>query len=231
MLNLLFDPRNQDGRFVETPPPASALFPLLQSRHWLRLNGPDPASLSTFDPENQTIWDDLGAVGTLLLPKATPAIPDPGYICIRIAPVSCTPPPPAVPTTAVTALNPTGMTLRLVASFGRPIIAARTPRASPFSDGAALPQIFTTFIAPDFTVIATGGGLTGTPPVPNPAPNTTAGWFFSLGKINARSPVPTPASAAPFLTDRYEFSVGAIAIVPGTGTRHYGDDPEMDVGQ
>lgn len=187
---------------------------------------PDPP-FATFDPENPAIWDDLGAVGTLLLPVPSATIPDPGNICIRVAPVTCN----SAAGTINTA-NPGGMTLQLVASFGRPVVAARTPTSSPFSDPAT-GGIKTTFIAPNFTQVLVGGVLG---PAAGSGPNTSAGWFFALGNITVRnSPVPpTPPSAHFFLTDRYEFSVGAIAGITTLGvvlTRRYGDDPEMDVGQ
>ncbi len=92
-------------------------------------------------------------------------------------------------------------TLQLVVSFGAPA-RARQKQASPFQtpDGS----IMTTF--------AFG---------PSPR-NTSAGWFFPLGSIAL-------APAHVNLTDRYEFTVGFI-VNSGGLVRHYGEDPDMDVG-
>lgn len=99
---------------------------------------------------------------------------------------------------------PAGATLQLVVCFGRPT-RAHQPQASPFTDGTGAPSVLTTFVF---------GPVTR---------NTSAGWFFPLGKIATK-----PGN--PNLTHRYEFSIG-IVVTSGGVTRHYGEDPEMDVGQ
>jgi hypothetical protein len=48
------------------------------------------------------------------------------------------------------------------------------------------------------------------------------GWFFRIHEINL-------SSGAKHEVHRYEFAVGAI-ITDGVTTRHFGMDPEMDIG-
>lgn len=97
-----------------------------------------------------------------------------------------------------------GATLQLAVCFGR-AVKARQAQASPLTDNnAAGGPVMTTFIS--------GVGTT----------NTAVAWFFPLGQIMAR-----PGN--PNLTDRYEFSVGAI-VTRGGVTHYYGEDPEVDIG-
>jgi hypothetical protein len=79
------------------------------------------------------------------------------------------------------------------------------PQASPFThDGSPGGNVITTF---------SFGPITR---------NTSEGWFFKFGRI-ARN------SGNQRLTHRYQFSVGVI-VTDGPKIRHYGEDPEMDVG-
>lgn len=89
-----------------------------------------------------------------------------------------------------------------VAAFGAPIPKA-TKRASPFKFNSAT-DVATTFV---------GQGVPAGPP--------QNGWYFKLHRIDH--------SSLPYVVDRYEFSVGAVISESGT-TRHFGMDPEMDVG-
>jgi hypothetical protein len=95
---------------------------------------------------------------------------------------------------------PAAAEVLIVVSFGRSV-RARQERASPFiEDGGAK----TTFIFPSQTR------------------NTSAAWFMPLGQIAIR---PNGQNQ----THRYEFSVGVI-VSSGGVKRHFGEDPEMDVG-
>jgi hypothetical protein len=119
------------------------------------------------------------------------------------------------------------MRLKLVASFGRPLIAARTPQSSPFTNASG--NLITTFIAPPFPLVA---NFPANPAPPPEDPNTSAGWFLVLNKISKKPQATGPGAqrVKDFLTDRYEFSVGAI-MTDVNGEHHFGEDPEMDVGQ
>jgi hypothetical protein len=97
-----------------------------------------------------------------------------------------------------------GSNLTFVAAFGAAIPKA-SRRASPFRLNT--PNDVT-------TTIPRQGAPTGA--VPN------NGWFFRLHEVNK-------PSGNQFTVDRYEFAVGAI-ITEGATTRHFGMDPEMDVG-
>lgn len=98
----------------------------------------------------------------------------------------------------------TTATLQLVVSFGRPSKFLQ-PQASPFThNGNPNGNILTTFPF---------GPITR---------NTSRGWFFTFGKI-AKTP------GKPKQIHRYEFSIGIIVIDGGT-VRHYGEDPEIDIG-
>jgi hypothetical protein len=217
MLNLLFDFTKKDGLFFSSPVPPVGLN-LSQSRHWLRYTAGDPANPNpsgAFNPEVDANWEDLGPRGTLFMPKT--ALAQMANLAIRVATVNS----PAAP--------PAGMTLQLVVSFGHPDIAARTHFASPFTDNGT---------APASAPVAAGTGsvqttFTSTFPASNGLPNTSAGWFFPLTRSSnpyALNPVAIGPDKAN-VTDRYEFSLGAI-VTDGTGViRHYGEDPEMDVGQ
>jgi hypothetical protein len=222
MLNLLFDFTKNDGLFVSSPLAPAGAPSLPQSKHWLRYNlGADPANPNppAFNPEIDANWEDLGPRGTLLMHKA--ALGQLANIAIRITTLNA--PPPA------------GMTLRLVLSFGHPDIAARTKFASPFTHDGTAPStapiapgtgfVQTAFVG-DF--VASGGG----PNTVNAA-GTPAAWFFPVTRI-ANPTVLNPVAIGPDkanVTDRYEFSLGAI-VTDGNGViRHYGEDPEMDVGQ
>ena len=148
MLNLLFDFNDTEGRFTGD----RGNTPLLKSRNWLVLNDPEPANPAAFDPETAR-WTDLGEADTLLVPSA----PDPGSICVRIAP---DPTAAAFPN-----FDPATATLQLVLAFGVPA-RARQRFASPFTtDGRP-------------------GGPTKSTFVLGPIRrNTTVGWFMVLGKI------------------------------------------------
>jgi len=83
-------------------------------------------------------------------------------------------------------------------------------RGSPFgkNPGGGQPTfVKTTFMAP-----------------PDPLSQSPGAWTFNLGKIDLYS-------ADPELVHRYEFALGVIVTDPVIGVvRHYGEDPEMDVG-
>jgi hypothetical protein len=111
------------------------------------------------------------------------------------------PPTPAVPADA---------TLQLAVTFGRPV-RANQAQASPFKVGGA---VRTTFVFGPITRNSSTAG--GAVPV---------AWFFPLGDLAAATGTPDDD-----LTDRYEFSLGII-VNSGGVIRHYGEDPEMDVGQ
>lgn len=193
-LNFLFDFNDANGRFVGD----RGNNPLLKSRNWLQLDTnvtPEPANPGTFDPEpNSVKWIDLGEADTLLLPSN----PAPGTICVRIAPD-----PTANP---FAGFDPATATLQVILAFGAPAKARPNQVASPF------------------TTDDTAGGPVRSTFVFGPATrNTTAGWFFPLGHIQAR-----PSNAN--IVKPYEFAVGVIVKTPSGVIRTYGDDPEMDVG-
>jgi hypothetical protein len=213
MLNMLFNLKSQGaadprGRFGG---PQGRL-PLNQSVNWLSLKStiaePDPSQ--AFDPEHNNLWDDLGPHGTLVIPNFGAA---PGFDRANVAfRVAADPTGPGFPGTTQ---------LQLIVSFGRPLLSARTTQASPFTDDSTPNGVVKT---------AAVFGFTG--------PNTTAGWFFRMGKIALRPPMNLPNGTvipAGILNDRYEFSVGVI-ISPSGNTvggpfEYFGEDPEMDVGQ
>ena len=96
-------------------------------------------------------------------------------------------------------------TLLVVVSFGRPDPSPQ-PQASPFThNGNIGGRVLTTFVLPAATK------------------NTTRGWYLKFGRIAKRP-------GHPKLAHRYQFSVGVI-LTDGTTVRHYGEDPEMDVGE
>jgi hypothetical protein len=205
MLNLLFEFTRPDGRFESSPlvpsPPPAGTLNLNQSRHWLKLT--TTPEPADVRPETDAQWDDLGPRGTLYIPKITGAGADPANIAIRIAPFR--------------GPVPQGMKLQLVMSFGRPDVAARTQYASPFTDTGNAPpagSVLTTFVNP-----------------PNYQPGLIdptegrASWFFPLKRAVVLRP------DKPNVTDRYEFSLGVIVMNQASVTRHFGEDPEMDVGQ
>jgi hypothetical protein len=210
LLNLLFDINNTDGTFASTAPGAPG-GPLNQSRHWLRRRGAEPPFNAgsqpsfNFNPEDGN-WDDVGEFGTLFLPSN----PAPGKLCIRLSEFNG---------------NIVGLKVQLLVSFGRPLIAdARTPQASPFTaNGLTGGQVLTAFLGPPFPAVTSGTFST------DGRPNTSQGWFFSLGDI-VRRPQGIGAIRS-FLTDRYEFSIGAIVTDTVGVQHHYGDDPEADIGQ
>lgn len=117
MLNLLFDFNNDTGMFSDLQ---TAGIPLLNSKHWLKVNPPDPPA--GFDPE-AAAWEDLGTFGTLLIPHGG-GVANRHVIAVRIAPTPALPPAVAANATA-----------DLAVAFGRPVIS-RQQFASPFVDGA-----------------------------------------------------------------------------------------------
>lgn len=153
------------------------------------------------DPEDGS-WDDLGEASTLLLHS----VPPPDEILIRVAPDKRG----LLPNAAAT--------VQFVASFGRPA-PFQQPQASPFTDdGTAGGAVLTTFVWG---------------PVPRNTPSAAdlnTGWVFTLGEVAKRPAGPFRAR----LSHRYQFSVGIIVtnVVGGVATvRHYGEDPDMDVGE
>lgn len=198
--NLLFNFGETNGRFD-----GDRGGTLNKSKNWLRLklnteSEPADPDPSVFNPERPGIWKDLGEAGTLLLRRNS----NPGTICIRIAPS-----PEDAGTTPATPALPAGATLQLAVTFGRPV-RANQPQASPFKDGS---EVRTTFVFGPMTRNSTTVGGA-----------TPSAWFFPLGTI---APPVAPGDAD--LTERYEFSLGII-VVSGGVTRHFGEDPEMDVG-
>jgi hypothetical protein len=115
------------------------------------------------------------------------------HICVRIA-----------PDPSGLAVDLTNTKVSLVVAFGASLPSAQA-HSSPFTtDDTEGGPVVTTF---RFSSNA----------------NTSAGWFFPLGRIRR---VPHSQN----VTHRYQFAVGAIVEVRGGITRHYGEDPEMDVG-
>jgi hypothetical protein len=107
---------------------------------------------------------------------------------------------------------PGGTKVKLAACFGRPVSAAQT-ESSPFVDGQ---QIITTFLS---------GAVSGwTRTLDTANRRKTTEWWFRLGPIT-----PTPAPTQPNVNFRYEFAIGIVAT-SGNSMRHYGEDPEMDIG-
>jgi hypothetical protein len=184
MFNALFKFDETGGLFSGDDPTPGIPAVLRKSNNWLELQG--NAGTPNF-PEDAA-WQDLGQATTLLLHSN----PNPGDICIRIAPDHRGP----IPSNAAT--------LQLVAAFGRPSPFFQ-PQASPFThNGTPAGNILTTFVL-------------------GPAPrNTSEGWFLNLGRIVRRP-------GHPALSHRYQFSLGVI-VTDGAAVRHYGEDPEMDVG-
>ena len=193
--NLLFNFDKTDGLFSGDDDNTGTGIPaaLRASKNWLeRRPGGGP-----FDPEGD-VWENLGEATTLMLSST----PDPGDICIRVAPDTRG----AIPSAAAT--------LQLAVSFGRPVLFSQK-HASPFThDGTPGGNVRTTFIS-----------------VPEPPlmgkRNTSRGWFFNLGSI-ARRPDAGPGGNKR-LVHRYEFSLGVI-VTDGSTVRHYGEDQEIDVG-
>jgi hypothetical protein len=201
-LNLLFDLSRVNGRFSGDAQTSSG--PLSTSMNWLRLRIAEPADPNppAFNPERNNIWDDLQeAASTLLLSLQS----NPGNICIRLAPD----PDVAAP--------PNDIEVRLVVCFGRPT-KARQPQASPFTRANG---VVTTFFR-DFTPMNSPRGLTAE----GAAQAGNLAWFFPLGVI---APQTRPNDRNK--THRYEFAVGVVARSASAGIeRHYGEDPEMDLG-
>ena len=99
---------------------------------------------------------------------------------------------------------PAGIKVQLVVVFGRPV-RANQPQASPFTKAGI--GVITNFVKGPITK------------------NTTNGWFFVLDKIATK---PTNDN----LAHRYEFAVGVIVTDSANNVlRHFGEDPEMDIGR
>jgi hypothetical protein len=107
-----------------------------------------------------------------------------------------------------TPLDPSA-TLDFVAAFGRPLIAERQQFASPFENTAG--NVLTTFIRN----------------LPSRAAGAN-GWYIELGNIAAAKHAPNSD-----VTNRFEFALGIIVkqtVAGVTSERHFGEDPEEDVG-
>jgi len=111
------------------------------------------------------------------------------------------------PDTPMANLPSAGATLECAVCYGRPPVGGGNS-ASPFRDG---PIVKTTFIVPPFA--------------------RTAGedaWFVPLDVIH-----PSAFASDRDVTNRFEFAIGIIvrdATTTPQTTRHYGEDPEDDVG-
>ena len=205
MLNFLFDFNQDRGHFSGDRNVATGQ-ELLLSKNWLKLSGAEPPNPVNFNPDVRG-WTDLGDVETqaLLVPFNDPQGVDDSNISVRIAPD---------PTSTFNlVLGPNGAELTLVVCFGRPTMA-RHPLASPFLVNG---QVETTFVFADRKTNTTT------------AAGQPAGWYFHLGIIERSGRPNNPHRAFP-----YQFSVGIkVRDVGGAGpvvTRHYGQDPEMDIG-
>lgn len=153
------------------------------------------------DPEDG-LWEDMGEASTLLLHS----VPPPDEILIRVAPDKRG----TLPNAAAT--------VQFVASFGRPAPFLQ-PQASPFTDdGKDTGAILTTFVEGPVTRNFLSSA------------DLNTGWFFRLGHVVKRPKGNFKAR----LSHRYQFSVGIIVtnVVAGVTTiRHFGEDPDMDVGE
>jgi hypothetical protein len=191
MLNLVFNLSKTDGLFSGDDPTPGGNPDLRKSMNWLELNG-KPTTDPTLPPAGT--FDPETANWNDLGQAGTLLVggtPDPGWICIR-AVHDRRGPAPAPADTA-----------QLVISFGRPARFFQ-PQASPFThDGTGSGRVVTTFVSG-----------------PDPM-NTSAAWFYHLGRI-ARRP------ANPKHSHRYEFSIGLI-VTHGGQKLWYGEDPEMDI--
>lgn len=205
-LNLLFDFDENNGRFSGDSTTAPGA--LNTSMNWLRLKKsekepPDP-NPPAFNPERNAIWDNLKeANATLLVSHKAQR----RTLCFRAAPDPDKPSPPS------------DLKLQLVVCFGRPT-KARQPQASPFTqaqDGSVL----TTFVTDPMPMNSPKGlNADGTAKPGNVA------WFLPLGTMEPKL-LPQDENK----THRYEFAVGFLASsVSAKKTRHYGEDPEIDIG-
>jgi hypothetical protein len=209
MLNMLFDFGNTNGRFVDypTPPNLPNNNPLLNSKTWLRIsaNNNPPTPLGgypgTFDPHNQGNWVNLGRFN-VHIPKSAG---NGHQILIRIAPA----PVPA---------QNTNWLIDYAVAFGRPSVGGGQ-NASPFETNTG--DVKTTYIEKNVVPTSPGGIIVG--------------WIINLGQIaNSGSPTGVPPGGAAFggdLTNRYEFALGIVVKDNASNTeRHFGEDPEEDVG-
>ena len=118
MFNLLFNPTRDDGLFEDPPtiPNTGLNAGLLNSKHWLRINGPGfhdaPGGFNFESPA--TGWEDLDQAKTLLIRPAPQHA-----MFMRIAPT-------------VQTFDPNA-TLEFVAAFGRPVFQ-KQGFASPFAE-------------------------------------------------------------------------------------------------
>jgi hypothetical protein len=199
-LNLLFDINQDNGIFSGDATTHSG--PLYTSMNWLRLkNDIEPEPAN---PNPPAFNPERPGIWEDLLEADTLLVPS--------MPLSNNKDPANIAIRVVPDPDPgsvlTNPELQLVVSFGRPA-KAHQKFGSPFHDNnGATPATLTTFVF----------GPKGM--------NTSAGWFFHLGTIRRR---PTKAN----VTQRYEFSIGVIVTEGPAGarrTRHYGQDPEMDIG-
>jgi len=213
MLNLLFAFDRNKGLFSEDrSSDPNILF--RASKNWLKLvpdashpepPDPYPPLPAGFNVETAT-WIDTGDVesGSLLIPKVAAGALDDSSLGVRLVP------DPDSAVAPILGPGATGAELTLAICFGRPVQAGQE-RASPFVSGG---QVLTTFVfekKKSNTVDSAG----------NPA-----GWFFPLARVKFR---PTTGPGSKHQGHRYQFAVGIIVTSAGT-TRHFGQDPEMDVG-
>ena len=160
MYNLLFRFSDRSGLFVDTSAKEASGNPLLNSKHWLKL---DDASAAQ-DSVEQCVFEDLGVAGTLLI--GSEAVRH--EIAVRIAPH---------PDERLGA----DATAKVGVAFGRPLLA-RQPFASPFKDG----DITQTFFDNDGTATREAGAdgwfisLGRIVVVPN-HPNLTHRYEFAVG--------------------------------------------------
>ena len=175
---------------------------LTTSMNWLRLK--IPPNVEPPDPNPPAFNPESNNKwDNLQEANATLLLPirsNPGNICIRIVPDPDAPP------------VPDDIEVQLVVCFGRPL-KARQPQSSPFTEGGAVKTTFVTDFRPRNS--PNGEGQSG-----------NVAWFFPLG-IMAPQTLPNDRNK----THRFEFAVGVIARSASLNRiRHYGEDPEMDIG-
>ena len=205
MLNMLFDPGAEHGKFDD----GLGATALQRSKRWLRHHGnsPDQPPRPPFNPHDSGNWDDLGKFN-VVIPKIPGGGPSGHRIFIRIAPMGG----------MTTLANPV---IDFAVAFGRPAVGGGD-KASPFrltpgatTGGAVGNRVRTTYVKQDVGPDDSSAG---------------GGWLIDLGRV-----VEEASPGEHDVTNRYEFALGVIVKQRNAANavideRHYGEDPEDDVG-